>query len=157
LTQSFRSHYGPGVDSVSNRNEYQEYSLVGKAGLCLRPTTLPPSCADYLEIWQPQPHGIPRACTGNAFIYIYTHTHTHRVTVNFTKNHERRYLRIAHCISAGQLQRTTLQPRWRTATFFALPVRAWLDNHFTGRWIGSGGRTKWPPRRPDHIPCDFSS
>jgi len=25
LTQSFRPHYGLGVDSVSNRNEYQEY------------------------------------------------------------------------------------------------------------------------------------
>ena len=25
LTKSFRSHYGPGVDSASNRNEYQEY------------------------------------------------------------------------------------------------------------------------------------
>ena len=25
--KSFRSHYGHGVDSVSNRNEYQEYSL----------------------------------------------------------------------------------------------------------------------------------
>ena len=25
--KSFRSHYGPGVDSVSNRNEYQEYFL----------------------------------------------------------------------------------------------------------------------------------
>jgi hypothetical protein len=24
VTKSFRSHYGPGVDSVSNRNEYQE-------------------------------------------------------------------------------------------------------------------------------------
>jgi len=34
---SFRSHYGPGVDSDSNRNEYQEYFLglkrpVRKAG-----------------------------------------------------------------------------------------------------------------------------
>ena len=27
LTQSLRSHYGPGVDSASNRNEYQEYFL----------------------------------------------------------------------------------------------------------------------------------
>ena len=26
--ESFRSHYGPGVDTASNRNEYQEY-LVG--------------------------------------------------------------------------------------------------------------------------------
>jgi hypothetical protein len=28
---SFRSHYGPGVDSVSNRNEYQVYFLGVKA------------------------------------------------------------------------------------------------------------------------------
>jgi hypothetical protein len=31
LTQSFRSHYGPGVDSASNRNEYQEHFLGVKA------------------------------------------------------------------------------------------------------------------------------
>jgi len=29
--KSFRSHYGPGVDSASNRNEYQEYLLGIKA------------------------------------------------------------------------------------------------------------------------------
>jgi len=29
--KSFRSHNGPGVDSASNRNEYQEYSLGVKA------------------------------------------------------------------------------------------------------------------------------
>jgi len=29
--KSFRSHYGPGVDSVSNRNEYQEQFLGVKA------------------------------------------------------------------------------------------------------------------------------
>ena len=28
---SFRSHYGPGVDPASNRNEYQEYFLEVKA------------------------------------------------------------------------------------------------------------------------------
>jgi len=27
----FQSHYGPGVDSASNRNEYQEYFLGVKA------------------------------------------------------------------------------------------------------------------------------
>jgi hypothetical protein len=31
LTQSFRSHYGPGVDSASNGNEYQEHFLGVKA------------------------------------------------------------------------------------------------------------------------------
>jgi len=30
-TKSFRSHHGPGVDSASNRNEYQEYFLGVKA------------------------------------------------------------------------------------------------------------------------------
>ena len=29
--KSFRSHYGPWVDSVSNRNEYQKYFLGAKA------------------------------------------------------------------------------------------------------------------------------
>jgi len=31
LTYSFRSHYGPGVDSASNRNVYQEHFLGVKA------------------------------------------------------------------------------------------------------------------------------
>jgi len=31
LTQSFWPHYGPGVDSASDRNEYQEYFLGVKA------------------------------------------------------------------------------------------------------------------------------
>ena len=30
LTLSFRPHYGPGIDSTSNTNEYQEYFLGGK-------------------------------------------------------------------------------------------------------------------------------
>jgi len=41
---------GPGFDSRSNWNEYQVYFLGGKGGQCVRVTTLPPSCADYLEI-----------------------------------------------------------------------------------------------------------
>jgi len=44
-----------GVDSAFNRNEYQGYFLGGKGGRCLRLTTLPPSYADCLEIWEPQP------------------------------------------------------------------------------------------------------
>jgi len=31
IDKSFRSHYGPGVDSASNTNEYQEYFLGVKA------------------------------------------------------------------------------------------------------------------------------
>ena len=35
-----------------------------KGGLCVRLTTLPPSCADCLEIWEPQPTGTLWACPG---------------------------------------------------------------------------------------------
>jgi len=55
-------HYGPGVDSVTNRNEYQEYFLGGKGSRCMELTTLLPSCAKCLEIWDPQPPGILRVC-----------------------------------------------------------------------------------------------
>jgi len=50
LTYSFRQHYGPGVDSASTRNEYQVYFLGGKGSRCVGLTTLPPLCADCLEI-----------------------------------------------------------------------------------------------------------
>jgi len=36
----------------------------GKGGLCVRLTTLPPSCDDCLEKWEPQPPGTLRACQG---------------------------------------------------------------------------------------------
>jgi len=54
----------PWGDSASNRNEYQEYFLGSKGGWCVGLTTFPPSCADYLEIWEPQTHGTLRACSG---------------------------------------------------------------------------------------------
>jgi hypothetical protein len=36
---------------TGNRNEYQEYFLGVKDGLCTGLTTLPPSCDDCHEIW----------------------------------------------------------------------------------------------------------
>ena len=44
-----RPHYGQ-VDSASNRNEYQRFSLGSKNGRCVGLTTLPPSCADCMKI-----------------------------------------------------------------------------------------------------------
>jgi hypothetical protein len=38
----------------------------GKGGRCVGLTTLPPSCVDYLKIWDPQPPGTLRACNGIA-------------------------------------------------------------------------------------------
>jgi len=47
--KSFRSLYGPGVESASNRNEYQEHFLGGKGGRCVRLTTLPLSCTVFMK------------------------------------------------------------------------------------------------------------
>jgi hypothetical protein len=49
-----------GVESAANRNEYQRYLKKGNGDLCVGLTTLPPSCADCLEIlgssvsWSPK-------------------------------------------------------------------------------------------------------
>jgi len=43
----------------------------GKGGRCVGPTNLPSLCADYLEIWEPQPSGNPRACTGILYPFFY--------------------------------------------------------------------------------------
>jgi hypothetical protein len=95
-TQSFQPHYDPGVDSTSNRNEYQEYFLGGKGSHHIGMTNLHVNC---LEIWKPQPSGTLRACANlyrdcYTFVlrffllylwfclafyswYMQTHTHTH--------------------------------------------------------------------------------
>ena len=67
--KSFRSHYGPGVDSASNRNEYQVYFLGVKGSRCVRLTTyhhpVPLSRnlgnLNFLEL-----SGTLRACNGTA-------------------------------------------------------------------------------------------
>ena len=48
---SIRQVYVPGVDSAS-KNDYQDITG-GKGGRCVGVTTLPPSCAECLEIWEP--------------------------------------------------------------------------------------------------------
>jgi hypothetical protein len=52
---------GPAVDSASNRKEYREYFLGSEGGRCVGLTALPPSCADCLEFWGPQPPGTLKA------------------------------------------------------------------------------------------------
>jgi len=61
-------HDGPGIDSVSNRNEYQVYFLGGKGGRCVMLETILSSCVvvmksenlNFLE-----PSGPLQACNGN--------------------------------------------------------------------------------------------
>jgi len=61
LTYSFWLHYGLGVDSAF---EYQEYILGGKCDHGLGLTTIPHSCADCLKLWESQPPVALRACPG---------------------------------------------------------------------------------------------
>jgi len=73
MTYSFGPHYGPGVDSASNRNEYHKYSLGSEGGWWVGLTTLILSCGHYLEIWELQPPGSLRAFPGlhrDCFIFI---------------------------------------------------------------------------------------
>jgi len=61
---SFWERCGTGVNSASNKNEYQEYFAAGKGGWYVGLTTLPPSCGDCHEICEPQPLGTLGACPG---------------------------------------------------------------------------------------------
>ena len=70
LTWSFRPHYGPGVDSACNRNEYQEYFLGVKAAGAQGwqpyhlhvPIVLKSGSLKLLE-----PSGPVQACAGDCF------------------------------------------------------------------------------------------
>jgi hypothetical protein len=52
----------PCVNSDSNRNEYQNYFLMGKGGRCVGLTILPSSSTKCLEIWELQLPGTIMAC-----------------------------------------------------------------------------------------------
>jgi hypothetical protein len=50
IPDGFTGKIIPSAQLPSNINEHQKYFL-GKGGRCAGLTTLPPLCADYLEIW----------------------------------------------------------------------------------------------------------
>ena len=81
--KSFRSHYGPGVDSASNRNEYQEYFLGVKSGLCVRLTTYHypvPLSRNLGTLTSWNPLGLSRPVMGLLYLYIYIFVHRNSYT-----------------------------------------------------------------------------
>jgi hypothetical protein len=72
---SFRPHYGPGIESASNRKDYQKYFMGVKLPVL---TTLPP-CLEIWEIKLLEPSGSDQTCNGTAspFFCIIKHQPLH--------------------------------------------------------------------------------
>ena len=84
--KSFRSHYGPGVDSASNRNEFQEYFLGGKGGPCVRLTTYHhhvPLSRNLGTSTSWNPLGPSGPVTGLIYLYVLLYVASGHISVNF--------------------------------------------------------------------------
>ena len=110
LTSSFRPHYG--IGSASNRNEYQEYFLGGKG---VRLTTIPPSFAYCLEIWNPQ--GLSRSVMS-----LLLHIFCKKRCSMFGPKHARlKYDTVLLCTSHVRYTQVSKQDVWRNKTSFYNP------------------------------------
>ena len=81
-----RSSVAIPTELPGNINKYQEYLLKGKGGRCVGLTTLPPSCADCLEIWEPQTPGTLRVCPGLSRDCFATPTSLNDVLLGLTQS-----------------------------------------------------------------------
>ena len=117
FSDSFRSHYGPGVDSASDRNEYQVYFLGVKGGRCVRLTTLPPSCAVVMKSGNLnflEPSGPLQACNGTALPFN-SWEGLRKATFPQDSQHLGQYLNLGPPIHESSL---LLKPNCRCSLFF---------------------------------------
>ena len=93
----------------------------GKGGRCEVLTTLPPSSADCLEIWDPQPPGTLRACTGIALPLVW-HCEKVRVTDKVWS------------VSRGGAN-SELRKYFMNSSFTQVGKRLYVGNYFINYWI----------------------
>jgi hypothetical protein len=87
----------------------------GKGGRCVGLTTLPPSCADCLEIWEPQPPVTLRACP---CLYRDCFTFTITIIDAFVKYTSR-------WNAALDLYRRFTETRWLYLQLFMIRIHPW--------------------------------
>jgi hypothetical protein len=89
LTSSFQPHYGPRVDSASNRNEYQGIFLGVMVGRRVRLISPPPSVSrlssKFGSIDVSQPYGPSRPVTGVALSLALRREHNFKRLLNLLK------------------------------------------------------------------------
>jgi len=75
LMTYFRPQYGPGFDSATNRNEYQDYFLGSKGSQCVGLKILLPSCAHCLKILASSTYCSPKSLFRpvQETLYLYLH------------------------------------------------------------------------------------
>ena len=115
-TKSFRSHYGPGVGSSFNRNEYQE-----QHGRCVKLTALPPSSAVVMKSGNLnflEPSGPMQACNETALTFsIGTSSAAFQTHVRLPFSGPIRYEFAVHCMA--QVSRSDYERRvWDVCQWF---------------------------------------
>ena len=103
----------------------------GKGGRCVGLTTLPPSCADCLEIWEPQPPGtlwgLSRPVMGLLYLFFYSVHYIIGLTLPFTKP----YSLLLHYLHYLQI----ILLSWCCFSYLILPLT--LGKNFS-KFLGSG-------------------
>lgn len=73
--------------------------------------------------------------------------------LNFLQNNLNELLEQAEI--SQQVQQSMWLQHDGAPAHYAREVRAYLNQEYSGRWIGRGGPIEWPPRSPDLNPIDF--